>query len=263
MEMEKKMNRLKVLIFFSLFLFLWSLYFGMNKLVSNYNKKDFYHFIYRRDAKNTISCLYDGADPNICKGEAGWVDSIPLKVLSEGLEYTCERRLKEPTYSYKDDVLIFEALVNAGAKLNELPYVWDRVFMYGRQDTECLYKFVRYDEIQKKLLLKYFVEDVNRLLEAMLSAGADPNMKGHPFPFSNSRYLLFFNNKKAFKYFNSPEATTPLYEAIKKGSDWESQVDLLLEYGAALDESCLKAAELSGDEKMISKIRELMKQNIK
>ena len=40
---------------------------------------------------------------------------------------------------------------------------------------------------------------------------------------------------------------------------WESQVDLLLQYGAILDDSCIKAAELSGDEKMILKIQELMK----
>ena len=38
---------------------------------------------------------------------------------------------------------------------------------------------------------------------------------------------------------------------------WESQVDLLLKYGATLDESCLKAAKLSGDEDMIKKIEKL------
>ena len=38
---------------------------------------------------------------------------------------------------------------------------------------------------------------------------------------------------------------------------WESQVDLLLEYGAKLDKSCLKAARLSRDEGMIKKIEQL------
>ena len=63
--------------------------------------------------------------------------------------------------------------------------------------------------------------------------------------------------KKARQKFKSKKATTPLYEAIKKGIRWESQVDLLLQYGATLDESCLKAARLSGDEEMIKKIEEL------
>jgi hypothetical protein len=39
---------------------------------------------------------------------------------------------------------------------------------------------------------------------------------------------------------------------------WESQVDLLLEYGATLDESCREAAKLSGDEAMIQKIEKLL-----
>ena len=83
-------------------------------------------------------------------------------------------------------------------------------------------------------------------------------MKGHPFPYSHSLKVLFFTDRIAFKYFNSPEATTPLYEAIKKGMRWESQVDLLLEYGATLDESCLEAAKLSGEQEMVDKIEKLM-----
>ena len=38
---------------------------------------------------------------------------------------------------------------------------------------------------------------------------------------------------------------------------WESQVDLLLKYGAQLDESCKKAAQESGDTAMIEKINKL------
>ena len=50
-----------------------------------------------------------------------------------------------------------------------------------------------------------------------------------------------------------------LYWFQIKGSAWESQVDLLLEYGATLDESCLEAARLSGDKAMIEKVERLMK----
>ena len=63
---------------------------------------------------------------------------------------------------------------------------------------------------------------------------------------------------KIQEYFNSPDSTSPIYEAIKKGMVWESQVDLLLEYGAILDESCLDAAKLSGDEAMIKKVKTLL-----
>jgi len=46
-------------------------------------------------------------------------------------------------------------------------------------------------------------------------------------------------------YFN--KGSTPLYEVIKKGMRWESEIDLLLKYGAIIDESCLEAAKLSGE----------------
>ena len=116
---------------------------------------------------------------------------------------------------------------------------------------------ILYEGAVKEKEEREWIEDTNRLIEKLLLAGADPNMKGHPFPFGTSLQLLFFTDKKAFKYFNSKEATTPLYEAIKKGMKWESQVDLLLKYGAILDESCLEAAKLSGDEDMIKKIEKL------
>ena len=38
---------------------------------------------------------------------------------------------------------------------------------------------------------------------------------------------------------------------------WESEIDLLLKYGAIIDESCLEAAKLSGEEAMIEKIQKL------
>ena len=64
--------------------------------------------------------------------------------------------------------------------------------------------------------------------------------------------------KKARRKFKSKKATTPLYEAIKKGMRWESQVDLLIEYGALVDKSCLEAAKLSGDDQMIKKIERII-----
>ena len=68
--------------------------------------------------------------------------------------------------------------------------------------------------------------------------------------------------EEAMQYFSSAEATTPLYEAIKKGIEWESQVNLLLEYGAKLDDSCLIAAKLSGDEAMVKKIEKFLEKSL-
>ena len=96
---------------------------------------------------------------------------------------------------------------------------------------------------------------INQLLED----GADPNYKGHPYPFSHKAVIQEkMTGKEAIQYFNSAEATTPLYEAIKKGIDWETQIDLLLKYGATVDKSCIEAAKLSGDQKMMEKIQKLI-----
>ncbi|WP_191018353.1 hypothetical protein, partial [Treponema zioleckii] len=90
-----------------------------------------------------------------------------------------------------------------------------------------------------------------------LTAGADVNRKGVYLPFEKG-VCEKITEDKVQGYFNSSNATTPLYEAIKKGCRWESQVDLLLEYGANLDDSCLEAAKLSGDEQMILKVQKLL-----
>ena len=95
-----------------------------------------------------------------------------------------------------------------------------------------------------------------------LDAGADINRKGNPLPF-DKKYCTKITEKEIQKMFNSPEATSPLYEAIKKGMQWESQVDLLLEYGAQLNESCKKAAQESGDTAMIEKINKLAEEKNK
>ena len=106
--------------------------------------------------------------------------------------------------------------------------------------------------------IESYITDSNRVLKLFLDAGADVNRKGSPVPFDYEKSKKM-TEEEVRRHFNSPEATTPLYEAIKKGSKWESQVDLLLEYGAALDESCLEAARLSGDDAMIEKVENLLK----
>ena len=219
----------------------------------------FYEAVYGKDFEWVKNHLKAGYDPEKCKGEAGWVDSIPLKVVVETLHsYIIDGQ--------NSDTMIVDLLIQYGADVNRLPYVWDRIYLYNDFDViEDRYKNnykkdgILYEGAVKEKEEREWVAKINRVIEKLLMAGADPNMKGHPFPFGTSLQLLFFTDKKAFKYFNSKEATTPLYEAIKKGMKWESQVDLLLKYGATLDESCLEAAKLSGDAAMVEKIEKLLK----
>jgi len=70
---------------------------------------------------------------------------------------------------------------------------------------------------------------------------------------SGARHNII-NYEEASEYF--AKGTRPLYEAIKKGMRWESQVDLLLQY-TTLDEDSLKAARESKDPAMIAKITRL------
>lgn len=217
----------------------------------------FYDSIYRRDVTHVKELLEEGINPNKCRGEAGWVDSNPLKIVSEGFEDTIFSEKKD---NFKD-VQLFNLLVDYGANINQLPYIWARVYTWGNEELEDSLESINKhhkNEIGGRDPTVWFVNDSNRLIKAMLERGMNPNMKGHPVPYTHSLKLLFFTDKIAFKYFNSSKSTTPLYEAIKKGIRWESQVDLLLEYGAILDESCLEAARLSGDEAMLQKITALI-----
>lgn len=201
--------------------------------------------------------LEAGYDPNKCRGEAMWVDSNPLRVVSEQWFSAYDFRKQDmKKIDSLPDVDIIYLLIQYGANINKLPYIWNKVWRMNNKRIERILK----NEEDKNKKTQIIVEDCNRVLKALLDNGADPNMKGHPFPFGDSKKLLLFTDKKAFKYFNSEEATTPLYEAIKKGMTWESQVDLLLEYGAKLDSSCLIAAKLSGEQAMIDKIENLMKE---
>ncbi len=254
------------------FVFLISIYiiqglFCMEDFRTSLSKHYFYNAVYRCDYEWTENHLKAGYDPNKCVGDAGWYDSNPLKVLCEKLVGDYEDIRIDNHYEHKIPIEykrmdIFYLLFDYGVDINRLPYVWQRVYCLDNHrlnrwwENEEKNSMIPEDKKKtREQTEKEYIYDANLLLEALLKAGADPNMKGHPFPYSHSLRVLFFTDRIAFRYFNSREATTPLYEVIKKGIKWESQVDLLLEYGAILDESCLEAAKLSGDEYMIEKIQ--------
>jgi len=263
------MNKKNIFVFAITFALIQGL-FCEEDFRTSLSKHYFYNAVYRCDYVWTENHLKAGYDPNKCIGDAGWYDSNPLKVLCEKLmgHYATIKidnhyEHKEPIdYSRMD---VFYLLLKYGADINRLPYVWQRVYSLDNFDLDNLWRHEEEDTMipddkkkTREQTDKEYIYDANILLEALLKAGANPNMKGHPFPYSHSLKVLFFTDRIAFKYFNSPEATTPLYEAIKKGMRWESQVDLLLQYGATLDKSCLEAAKLSGEQEMVDKIEKLL-----
>lgn len=215
-------------------------------------KKDpsyFYGFLYENRVDMVRRCLESGADPNECRGEFGWMDSNPLKVLTESFynTYDYENQMPKILTETAPDVAIIKLLIDAGADINRLPYVWDRVHRCGNGYISTYIRDIGERDV--------FIQDANRVLAALLEAGADPDKLGHPYPFSNDwRKLRSFTDKKAHKYFE--KGTRAINEAIEKGIVWESQVDLLLQY-TKLDEESLKAAERSNDPAMVEKIKSL------
>jgi len=233
------------------------------KMIKRRNPYFFYNAIYNEDVNLVKKYLEAGADPNRCRGENGWVDSNPLKVVTEGFFNTYDYRNQKPEVMSETapDAAIIRLLAAAGADVNRLPYVWDRVYRWGRKNNgykliidQRKFEGLPLDPVSIQIEMETHVRDANRVIAALLEAGADPDKPGHPFPFGYDWKVPFLTDKKANKYFM--EGTRAINEAIEKGMQWESQVDLLLQY-TKLDEESLKAAERSKDPAMIEKITKL------
>jgi hypothetical protein len=215
--------------------------------------------IYGNNYSIVKEALKKGADPNYCHGDAGWYDSNPLDLLVETIYVTYNRHDAIKTnIELPDDVKILYALLNAGADINKRPYIWHRVIQWDNETIKDIitrgdiYGHKRSDEEIRKNIDMY-IQDSNRLLEEFLKSGADPDKKGHLYPYSKE-VLLTMTDDEAEKYFKA--GSRAINEAIKKGIIWEGQVDLLLRY-TTLDGDSLKAAEESGDSAMIEKISKL------
>lgn len=201
--------------------------------------------------------LAAGCTPNHCLNTRdGWQYQNPLMLFNTAALYLTYDK-ENPDYP---DIKVFNLLLKYGANIDKYPYVWASVFCHDNWSIEKSKERYKKNELTKELMekkIKSYIIDSNRVLKLFLDAGANPNRKGSPIPFDNDKCTVL-SEEKIQEYFASPEATTPLYEAIKKGIIWESQVDLLLKYGATLDESCLEAAKLSRDAAMIEKIEQLV-----
>jgi hypothetical protein len=222
------------------------------------------------DVERVKQYLEEGYDPNRCRGEQGWIDRTPLDVVARSFYTTYVREISgEKIPDPPPDVEMLQLLVEAGADVNRRPYIWCIVHHYEnsyielllrnnvlrdigkRAETEAEKEIVAIQNIESA---KSCVKDGNRVIEAFLKAGADPDKLGHPYPYSLEAKRKRITDEEADEYF--AKGTRPINEAIKKGMWWESQVDLLLQY-TTLDEDSLKAAEESNDPAMIEKITKL------
>ena len=209
--------------------------------------------------------LEEGYDPNKSEGEA-WPDKTPLHLVVKSFCDSWARiKLGMEVSDPPSDIVVFWLLVDAGADVNQWPYIWYRVYRYKNSGLDQKIRNERRDSTGKPLTneeterrqeqaIFYYVNDANRVIEAFLKAGADPDKLGHPYPFSYEAKVKWISDEEASECF--AKGTRPLYEAIKKGIRWESQVDLLLQY-TTLDEDSLEAARESNDPAMIEKITRL------
>lgn len=246
------MGRLKK---YEIYIYLFILSFlNLFTFCSNGDKKNmiadrkFYNSItrYEFDMNSIEKELKNGANANKCYGECGWIDSNPLLYLTQGTYTTYYRQKRnEAIPNPTPDIQLMNLLVSSGANINLYPYVW--IMVYRNNDIE-----------NKENEDKSYIKDCNRTLKGFLDNGADVNAKGNHITIDWQTYKSDLSYEEFCRLCSTPEATTPIYEAVKKGMLWESQVDLLLEYGARLDESCLEAAKLSGDEEMVQKVEKLL-----
>ena len=226
--------------------------------ISNEQRKQaraFYNAIvrYEWEPEKVKEMLAAGADPNYCYGECGWVQNNPLMLLSE---MSFSSYFFKEKYGYvpdiTPDVALLDDLLSYGADIHKYPYVWAIVYRNGNGYIRDLEKQETKDVAKVKI--ESTIADTDRILRAFLEKGADVNKRGDPYPFSGDSPDNM-SDEVLNMYFN--KGSTPLYEAIKKGMRWESEIDLLLKYGAIIDESCLEAAKLSGEEAMVEKIQKL------
>ena len=229
--------------------------------VSRMTKDDYYYAISLYKIDEVKKFLDADYNPDKCVLIGGiWEEYNPLLVVVSN-RFSCwdvNTNTRKDLETY-DDVELINLLAEYGADVNLLPYIWKRVYVDSNDFIKSRTEHFPEDIAAEKTLC--LIEDSNRVIKALLDNGADPNYKGHPAPFDEDNYFYYISMtvKKARRKFKSKKATSPLYEAIKKGMLWERQVDLLLQYGAKLDKSCLEAAKLSGDPEMLKKIEGLMK----
>jgi len=234
--------------------------------------------------------LKAGADPNHCAWVTYWVDSNPLFVLVNHPALGEHLLIDEEGPQIRALRLLHEY----GADIRRRPYIWFKVYKFDNEEMNRQLEFNYYqmakkivdnepetedrdnipyhdrvdrladqmerEDSEREMKFQQYVDYYNKVISVLLEMGADPDQKGHPFPFTREAIKKNMNDKKAAQYFS--QGTRAINEAIEKGMRWESQVDLLLQY-TELDEESLNAAQRSNDPKMIEKIDILWKKQKK
>jgi hypothetical protein len=154
--------------------------------------------------------LKDGHDPNFMD----YITAIPWHD-------------NNPLWTVRSDYEISELFIKYGADVKNRPYIW------AITGASILSNKYPNEELRKNVVTKN-EDDVYNRVRLFLEAGADPNLKGCSgfVPFS-------LNRDKAYKKYFEKEGYLPIETPIKYSAF--DVVDLLLEHGAILDESCLEA----------------------
>jgi hypothetical protein len=222
-----------------------------------------------KDIEKVQACLDEGANPDMCLSGQGWKQNNPLSVIIRGmyLEYI-DIKYGDEVPDPIPDIAIIRILQEAGTDFNRRPYVWETVWVFNKGWTDGILRkpesffngraVATPEEAAEEA--KYFVNDTNRLIMGLIEGGADPDKRGHPYPYTPGKEARYISDEEANTYF--AKGTRPINEAIKKGMVWESQVDLLLQY-VRLDEASLEAAKESGDPGMVEKINRLWEEQRK
>lgn len=236
--------------------------FLLSKCIFKLKKTYFYYnALCDMDVKSVKRILEAGGDPNYCKAGNQWGSSNPLTIITAGIYSTYGKvKSKEMSDATPPDIAIFNLLVKAGADVNRQPYIWGRIYVVSDLKTITNHKKIKKENmsvIERQKKIDIFIDDINRILEAFLKAGSDPDRRGHPYPLISGQNLT---DEQANKYFE--QGSRPINLAIEKGIAWESQVDILLQY-TKLDEESLVAAERSKDPAMVGKIQKLWKKQEK
>jgi hypothetical protein len=173
------------------------------------------HLLFRKNEINRRLCsqigglqvdavrelLAQGANPNYCIGELGWFDSNPIMKISP-YSTLQESKIKNPP----PDSEILNLLISAGADINARPCIWWEVYANNNETILLIKRIYNYQgELDENPMYRKNVDtligDVNRYIEALLKAGANPDALGHPYPFSDMATTLRITDAQAKRYF--------------------------------------------------------------
>jgi len=177
------------------------------------DEEAFYYTVIHGTVEDIEPYLKAGHDPNFMDARVAipWTDTNPLWVVCNDYE-------------------IAKLFIRYGADVKNRPYIWAIVASSSILSN-------KYPNEKLLVNIRTRAEDeVYSIVKLFLDAGADPNLKGKSGlpPFS-------FNKDKAHKKYFEEKGYLPIEVPIKYEAF--DIVNLLLQHGAILDESCLEAAK--------------------